>query len=161
MQTNLTIPTFGDTRLPPRFWAKVCVLDNGCWEWTGARMTNGYGVVWAGEQRGTILVHRWAYECLVGPIPDRLQSDHLCHGADKACGGGRECSHRRCVFPAHLEPVSHLENVRRGLVGQKTRCPQGHPYTGSNLYRGPRGDRRCRKCHREEMHERYWRQKST
>lgn len=28
----------------------------------------------------------------------------------------------------------------------KTHCPRGHPYSGSNLYIDPKGNRRCRAC---------------
>ena len=35
-------PTFGDSRLPARFWDKVRVLDSGCWEWQAGK-TEGYG----------------------------------------------------------------------------------------------------------------------
>ena len=36
----------------------------------------------------------------VGPIPDGREIDHLCRN-------------HRCVNPDHLEPVTHLENMRR------------------------------------------------
>ena len=80
-----------------RFLAKV-QLSLLCWEWLGAVGSSGYGVFWAGP--GLRLAHRYAYEALVGPIPDGLDLDHLC---------GNTC----CVNPAHLEPVTHAENVRR------------------------------------------------
>jgi hypothetical protein len=48
-----------------------------------------------------IRAHRFAYELLVGPIPEGLVIDHLCRN-------------RRCVNPAHLEPVTAEENWRRG-----------------------------------------------
>ena len=101
MQVNLTTPQFGDTRLPPRFWAKVRVLDNGCWEWTGGQFPNGYGAFHI-THKGTVYAHRWSYEHLVAPIPNGLQSDHLCRN-------------RPCVNPAHIEPVTCAENLRRGL----------------------------------------------
>lgn len=37
--------------------------------------------------------------------------------------------------------------------GLKTHCPQGHPYSGENLYCPPSGGRMCRKCHREQMRD--------
>jgi hypothetical protein len=51
-----------------------------------------------------LLVHRDVYEQLVGPIPEGLVLDHLCRN-------------RSCCNPAHLEPVTTAENVRRGLNG--------------------------------------------
>jgi len=87
-------------RLTPdeRFWPKV---DRGgaCWLWTGALYVNGYGA-FRGPDGRTIRAHRFAYERVVGPIPEGLDLDHLCRV-------------RACVNPAHLEPVTRAENLRR------------------------------------------------
>lgn len=116
-----------------RFWAKVEKTE-GCWLWT-ASQDNGYGNFWSGTRQ--MRAHRWSYERLIGPVPDGLELDHLCRV-------------RHCVNPDHLEPVTHRENSRRGVVGwnnaSKTHCPQGHPYDERNTrYRGPDG-RSCRIC---------------
>lgn len=34
---------------------------------------------------------------------------------------------------------------------EKTHCPSGHPYDEANTYRSPRGERRCRRCHNEQV----------
>lgn len=107
MQTNLTIPTFGDTRLPLRFWVKVHVLDNGCWEWMACRDRKGYGRFQMGKHK-LLYAHRFAYEMLVGSIPNSLESDHLCRN-------------HSCVYPAHIEPVTGSANVQRG-AGTKLRA---------------------------------------
>lgn len=157
----MTPALFNDERLPPRFWAKVCVnAGTGCWEWIGGKRRRGYGRYGSGaDQRAA---HRVAYEALVATIPPGLQLDHLCRVP-------------HCVNPAHLEPVTHQENARRGLIARtipeerarsqalqahydnepprvpanslKTHCPQGHEYAGDNLYTSPRGGRVCRRCH--------------
>lgn len=97
----------GDVVDPPtraeRLWARVDKNPDGsgCWIWTGALTTNGYGQVRWGDR--TLRAYRLVYELLVGPIPDGLQLDHLCRN-------------RRCVNPAHLEPVTQWENWARGMA---------------------------------------------
>lgn len=136
----------GDERLPARFWDKV-VVDGHCWVWNGARSGNGYGSWWNGTGRGS--THRSAYAALVGPIPDDLVLDHLCRN-------------RACVNPAHLEPVTQAVNQRRGLVNQhkdKSECPKGHAFEGTNLIVERNGRRRCRACTnaRAREYKRAWR----
>lgn len=79
----------------PRTWTEA---PTGCWEWDGTLSVEGYGVF--RENYRQIKAHRWTYEQFVGPIPDGLTIDHLCRN-------------RRCVNPAHLEPVTAGENARR------------------------------------------------
>lgn len=125
-------------RLPKRFAAKVAVAASGCWEWTGYKSELGYGQFnkKGNKTNGRKLMkaHRFAYECLVGPIPDGLELDHLCRNPS-------------CVNPAHLEPVTHRENMRRGVLGARTHCLHGHPFDEENTYTHPsvRG-RICRTC---------------
>ena len=150
MQPQLT--TFGDTRLPPRFWSKIRVLANGCWEWIAYRNGSGYGVIGIGSitdgSRKSVLAHRLAYHTLVGPFPAGLQSDHL-------------CQFRACVNPAHVEPVTSRVNTLRGNSfsarhAKKTHCPQGHPYDKTNTSFDCNGKgRHCRICHRGRVRRRY------
>lgn len=122
-----------------RFWAKVALPDeNGCLLWTAAEDHRERGAYGAFDHGGrTIRAHRFAYTALVGPIPDGLVIDHV---------RDRGCVSRLCVAPDHLEPVTHAENVRRGERTHRGHCPQGHPYSGENLYVSPQGHRRCRAC---------------
>lgn len=131
-----------------RFWSKVEFTDS-CWLWTGHRHRQGYGTFWLGTETG--YAHRWAYEFCIGPIPEGLQIDHLCHNEDESCLGGPTCLHRRCVRPDHLEPVTSGVNKLRGFAppaknARKTHCVQGHPYSGANLVRLQNGYRQCRAC---------------
>lgn len=82
------------------FWSKVDKTSDpsGCWLWLGALNTGGWGQV--KRQGFENYVHRIAYTELVGPIPEGLEIDHLCHV-------------RNCVNPDHLEAVTQLENLRR------------------------------------------------
>jgi hypothetical protein len=121
-----------------RFLTKVRITAD-CWTWIASTNDNGYGQFYVGEQKFS--AHRWSYELLVGPVPDGKELDHLCRN-------------RACVRPSHLEPVTHLENVRRSQralkIMAKTHCPNGHPYNVENTGRGSRGTRRCLTCHRDQ-----------
>jgi hypothetical protein len=78
---------------------KVVVCDCGCWIWTGALNQKKYPRF---ELRGKAwLVHRYAYERLIGPIPDEMTLDH------------RMCTSHRCINPEHMDVVSLDENSRR------------------------------------------------
>lgn len=120
---------------------RIEIADNDCWIWIGAKWAR-YGKFYVRPKRHS--AHRWGYEALVGPIPDGLELDHLCRNL-------------LCVNPDHLEPVTHEENVRRGIVGAVNRarqravthCPKGHPYNEQNTYYAARGSRNCRVCGRE------------
>lgn len=136
-----------------RFLSKISVDDNGCWLWTARCNNQGYGMFYVA--RGMRLAHRVAYERLVGPIPEGLDLDHLCRV-------------RRCVNPAHLEPVTRSENIRRGVgpavssarLAAITHCPQGHPYDETNTYMKANGNRNCRPC-RAAAQRRYLERKKT
>lgn len=127
--------------------------DSGCWVWQLSVQTNGYPThVYTSEggRRG----HVWAYELLVGPVPEGMELDHTCHWIDENCVDmGHDCPHRRCVNPSHLEPVTRRVNVLRSRSwasrnARKTHCPQGHEYTPENTY-VHNGSRQCKTCRRE------------
>ena len=123
-----------------------------CWLWTGRLNRDGYADIKLAGRRQ--MAHRVSYELLVGPIPAGLEIDHTCHTRDRSCPGGKPCIHRRCVNPAHLEPVTFGENARRSSPAQKDACINGHAYTPENTYRRPgrgEGQRDCRACIRERV----------
>ena len=118
-----------------------------CWPWTGAiGRRDGYGLLYVGDHRH-VNAHRWAYEHYVGPIPDGSVIDHTCHN-QSGCRGGNTCQHRRCVNPAHLEPVVRRVNSQRSPQFDPGLCMKGlHDITDpANVYVDPAGRRRCRAC---------------
>lgn len=71
---------------------------SGCWNWQGTIDSKGYGRLDRGGRPQK--AHRVAHELIIGPIRADLTIDHLCRN-------------KRCVNPAHLEPVTVSENSRR------------------------------------------------
>lgn len=120
-----------------RFWDKV-VKTESCWLFQGAI---GYGQIKV-DGKG-VMAHRFAYEELVGPIPEGMYLDHLCRVP-------------ACVNPEHLEPVTPRENVLRGISAAarnaaKTHCKRGHEFTEDNTRTTAEGGRVCKSCQREQM----------
>lgn len=134
------------------FYGTVAIGDD-CWLFTGSRAGRGkeYGKLTSYGR--TMQAHRAMYELLVGPIPEGLTIDHLCRV-------------KLCVRPDHLEPVTMRENLLRadGLAGtnaRKTHCPQGHPYSGENLFITATGGRACRICGRAGRAKYYFKRKAA
>jgi hypothetical protein len=89
---------FGGNRMVPvamRFWPRVAFGD-GCWEWQGSRVSNGYGHI---NGIGNGYAHRAAWELTYGPIPDGLQVLH-------------RCDNPPCVRLDHLFIGTTLDNMR-------------------------------------------------
>jgi hypothetical protein len=128
--------------LTQRIMESVTITDGGCWEWNLTRTRLGYGRVrWLDTK--VYHAHRLAYMEWIGPIPDDLEVDHLCRN-------------RACVNPAHLELVTHAENLTRSPMqpsavnARKTHCVNGHPFDEENTYLRPGRNgqtwRQCRAC---------------
>ena len=101
---------------PQRFWSKVDKeAESGHWLWLRCVDRKGYGrIKWLGKNRHAIRV---AYELTVGPLSSERHLDHL-----------PICGNKRCVKtisdergPAHLEPVTLVENVVRANVARGQR----------------------------------------
>lgn len=89
--------------LEERFWAKVEKTD-GCWNWTAAKVHNGYGVFTLPDQQQ--VAHKVAYRWSVGEVPEGFDLDHMCHN-------------RECVNPAHLRLATHKQNQENRAGAQR------------------------------------------
>lgn len=66
-----------------------------CLEWTRAKQSRGYGVLWDKKQK---LAHRVMFELVNGPIPEGMELLH-------------SCDNPSCINPEHLRIGTHVENM--------------------------------------------------
>jgi hypothetical protein len=85
--------------------------ENGCWNWTGARTADGYGVLWVS---GPMYVHRLSATVFLGFDPG--DERFVLH----------QCDNRRCFNPNHLSVGTHGDNMedarRKGKMAKKLRA---------------------------------------
>lgn len=124
-----------------RFWDFVDKSAGpGCWLWTGTRNRQGYGMF------GRRLAHRVSLALAEGPIPEGKFALH-------------RCDNPPCVNPKHLYAGTASDNMRDALARglhpgnptkrNRTHCPKGHEFAGSNLIIHTNGARMCRACNNE------------
>ena len=107
-----------------RFWSKVD-KSGECWIWTAALNGAGYGVFRLKDHNS--LAHRFAYECLVGPIPAGMQ---VCH----------HCDNPPCVRPEHLFVGTHQDNMA-DMHAKGRRSYEGQVWPQPTYERRARGER--------------------
>ena len=134
-----------------RFQKKIELdLLSGCWVWTASKNEHGYGKI--SYNGNPVRAHILSYQHWNGDIPKGLELDH-------------KCRNRSCVNPDHLEPVTHKENMNRGIVGKNnqyvnaTHCKNNHEFTIDNTYHRPTGGRACKICRNDAVKRLYWRKK--
>lgn len=134
------MPELTLARLPTRIQARITPdFASGCWWWDGP-LHHGYGSTYFARRNWR--VHRLTYFLLIGEIPEGKELDHLCRV-------------RHCVNPAHLEPVTQVENTLRGVGvtavnARKTSCVHGHAEDGWRV-RKDRVGRDCRQCNIDRL----------
>jgi hypothetical protein len=120
--------------LPRHLKRNIVLGDGGCWLWTRSLNRDGYG--WASLNDKTYEAHRLVYQLVNGDVDSGAVLDHLCRV-------------RACVNPAHLEPVSNRENLRRSELTPSgmlhcAKCGAEFQVVGKSCKQ-----RRCRACARD------------
>jgi hypothetical protein len=94
---------------PEDVWKKIHKgSPSECWEWNGARSSNGYGHMRINYT--DYLVHRIVYELIKGKIPEGLFILHT-------------CDNRLCCNPNHLGAGTQQDNMI-DMVLKSRSCPQ-------------------------------------
>lgn len=114
-------PGHGSSPIENRFWNRLDKSggDDSCWNWTGARLPKGYGIVGISQGKHKY-THRVAWELTNGPIPEGLWVLH-------------RCDNPPCCNPAHLFIGNNRDNVLDMI--QKGRAKRG-PALGNQNWRG-------------------------
>lgn len=113
--------------LPNTFLTKVSFSgENYCWIWNGPKVFNPrykdrregweYGqFTWkvrrpeGGWVTKGVAAHKFCWERVIGHLAPGMELDHL-------------CENKLCINPAHLEPVTHSENMRRYFLRKEARA---------------------------------------
>lgn len=139
--------------------ARRRIDEHGCWIWEGPLNDSGYGTL--GYKSRHERVHRLAAAVWNGFDCD--SELFICH----------TCDNPPCFNPAHLfagTPQDNVEDCKyKGRMNpwggngaqklrDKTHCPKGHPYSGTNLIQYGK-NRRCRECANRSSSEAYYRRR--
>lgn len=112
--------------------------DGGHWSLATSKNNKGYHTICGMGRKA--YAHIVAYELFIGPVPEGLEVDHLCRTT-------------WCCNPAHLEAVTHSENIRRAYPV----CGAGlHDMTDpANYYQRKNGGRLCKPCNHRRNKARF------
>lgn len=158
--------------------AKVSIVEklftktnnrDGCWVFNGSINKDGYGRFQFNKRE--VLAHRASYELMNGLIPPKMVIDHKCHNDSDCRNTKKDCLHRRCINPKHLNMVTMSDNNRTGrstkVNSEKVVCKWGHSLDTSNVYIVTRTtstgnistSRKCKTCNHNSTVNRYWTRK--
>lgn len=114
-----------------------------CRQYQGARTRNGYGRRYDRQRKKVVLVHRWVWEQIHGPIPPGLMVLHTCDTP-------------ACFLLEHLYLGTNSDNMRdrsaRGRdhgLAHLTHCRQGHRLADVGVVGNGHGRFTCGGCKRE------------
>jgi hypothetical protein len=93
--------------------------ETGCWEWQKCTTKEGYGRI--GRNGKHKKAHRVYYEKYIGPIPEGIKLDHICHNPS-------------CINPEHLRLANDSQN-----------CMNKQKFRGSSKYKGVSWNKRLSK----------------
>jgi hypothetical protein len=102
------------------FLTKISKHENGCWLWTGAIGSRGYGV-FSSKLIPSKRAHRFSFAAFVEPIK---KGNVICH----------RCDNPPCVNPEHLFQGTHAENMLDAIQKGRLTGP-------SEVARKPRTER--------------------
>lgn len=112
-----------------RFVPKI-EFTGHCWLW---KRGPGYCRMWWRNE--PMLVHRLSYAFFNGPLLPEHEIHHM-------------CKTRSCVNPDHLAQCRFGQHREFHSKNSPT-CPKGHLMEGRNVLINSKGNRQCRKCHRD------------
>lgn len=113
----MTLPRLLDIE---RFWSKVDTFSSDCWLWQGAQRGGNPGARYGAFDHPVKSAHRFAYEDIVGPIPEGMMVLH-------------NCDNSLCVNPEHLCLGTAKQNmIDRSLRG-RTNHPRGQEWVSAKL----------------------------
>lgn len=108
------------------FWVRLQVSKTGCWEWTGALNSTGYGNVrWHGKVFTTHRLAAWLVGLAASPSAPKSASakTHVLH----------RCDNRKCCNPEHFFLGNYRENQLDAYAkGRKTQ-PRGSLHANAKL----------------------------